>query len=271
MLVDMTRCMLKGKGLPNSYLGEAVTTAAYILNRCPTKRLRFVTPEETWSGVKPHVQHLKIFGSICYRHIPDEKRKKLDDKSEPLILIGYHPTGAYNLYDPERQTMVISRDVVVDETASWSWEEKENTITYIPCILEDKSEHSFVVSDNKRTQRMRFPSTRLVGHEVYGDGVITGTGDLVHQALMADTEPITWKEALKVREWRNAMKEELEAIEKNRTWELVTLPQDKLPIDVKWVFKLKLKPDGSVAKYKARLVAKGSSLIFLSIYYSCLI
>ena len=118
MLVDMIRCMLKGKGLPNGYWGEAVTTAAYILNRCPTKRLRFVTPEEAWSGVKPHVQHLKIFGSICYRHIPDEKRKKLDDKSESLILIGYHPTGAYKLYDPERQTVVISRDVVVDEIAS---------------------------------------------------------------------------------------------------------------------------------------------------------
>jgi len=53
------------------------------------------------------------------------------------------------------------------------------------------------------------------------------------------------------------MKKKLEEIEKNRTWELVKLPQDKLPINVKWVFKLKLKPDGSVAKYKARLVAKG--------------
>jgi len=53
------------------------------------------------------------------------------------------------------------------------------------------------------------------------------------------------------------MKEELEAIKKNWTWELVDLPHDKMPIDVKWVFKLKLKLDGSVAKHKARLVAKG--------------
>jgi len=119
------------------------------------------------------VQHLKIFGSICHRHIPYEKRRKLDDKSEPMILIGYHPTSAYKLYDPERQTMVISRDVVVDETTSWSWEEKENTVTHTSCVLEDKTELSANVSDNRRTQRMRFPSTRLVGHEVYGDGVIT--------------------------------------------------------------------------------------------------
>jgi len=53
------------------------------------------------------------------------------------------------------------------------------------------------------------------------------------------------------------MKKELEAIEKNKTLELVDLPQDKMLINVKWVFKVKLKPDGSVAKYKARLVAKG--------------
>jgi len=87
--------------------------------------------------------------------------------------------------------MVISRDVVVDETASWSWEEKENTVIHIPCVLEDKIEHSVVVSDNRKTQRMKFPSTRLARHEVYGDGVIIGIGDLVHQALVADIEPIT--------------------------------------------------------------------------------
>jgi len=257
ILVDMTRCMLKGKNLPHSYWGEVVTTIAYILNRCLTKRLKIVTPEEAWSGAKPHVQHLKILGSICHRHIPDERRKKLDDKSEPLILIGYHPTGAYKLYDPEKNLVVISRDVVVDEAASWDWKNKNDVVTHVPCVLEDKIEITVAIPDNRRTQRTRFPSTRLVGHEVYGDGVITSGGDLVHQALMADIEPILWREALNIREWKDAMKEELEAIEKNKTWELVDLPHDKMPIDVKWVFKLKLKPDGSVAKHKTRLVAKG--------------
>jgi len=53
------------------------------------------------------------------------------------------------------------------------------------------------------------------------------------------------------------MEDELRNIEKNNTWEMVTLPKDKVPIDVKWVFKVKLKPDGTITKYKARLVAKG--------------
>ena len=88
-------------------------------------------------------------------------------------------------------------------------------VTHGLCVLEDKTEIIVAVLDNRRTQRTRFPFTRLAGHEVYGDGVITGGGDLVHQALMANTEPITWIEALKIREWKDVMKEELEAIEKN--------------------------------------------------------
>ena len=53
------------------------------------------------------------------------------------------------------------------------------------------------------------------------------------------------------------MREELKAIERNKTWELASLPNGKTTIKVKWVFKNKLKPDGSIAKHKARLVAKG--------------
>lgn len=52
------------------------------------------------------------------------------------------------------------------------------------------------------------------------------------------------------------MLEELKTIEKNKTWEMVELPQNKQAMEVKWVFKTKYKPDGSIAKLKARLVAK---------------
>jgi len=40
-----------------------------------------------------------------------------------MILIGYHPTGAYKLYDPERNKVIISRDVVIDERKEWSWKQ----------------------------------------------------------------------------------------------------------------------------------------------------
>lgn len=81
----MTRSMLKEKKLPHELWGEAVNTAAYILNRCPTKKLKNQVPEEVWSGRKPSIIHLKVFGSICYKHVPDTRRKKLEEKSEAMI------------------------------------------------------------------------------------------------------------------------------------------------------------------------------------------
>lgn len=57
--------------------------------------------------------------------------------------------------------------------------------------------------------------------------------------------------------WLNACEDEIISIEKNRTWTLVDLPVGVKAIGLKWVFKIKRNPDGSVNKYKARLVAKG--------------
>lgn len=65
--------------------------------------------------------HLKIFGSLCYRHVPDERSTKLEDKSEPVILVGYHPTKSYRLYDPVTEKLMVSRDVIVREAESWDW------------------------------------------------------------------------------------------------------------------------------------------------------
>ncbi|XP_020261941.1 uncharacterized protein LOC109837959 [Asparagus officinalis] len=55
------------------------------------------------------------------------------------------------------------------------------------------------------------------------------------------------------------MHEELGALEKNRTWELIKLPEGKRAVGCKWVFTVKQNPDGQVKRYKARLVAKGYS------------
>ena len=56
---------------------------------------------------------------------------------------------------------------------------------------------------------------------------------------------------------QEAMNEELMAIEKNSTWQLTDLPKGHKAIDLKWVYKIKVKANGEIDRYKARLVAKG--------------
>ena len=50
---------------------------------------------------------------------------------------------------------------------------------------------------------------------------------------------------------------EMEALDKNNTWELVPSPNGKKPVECKWLYTVKYKAGGSIERYKARLVAKG--------------
>ena len=64
-------------------------------------------------------------------------------------------------------------------------------------------------------------------------------------------------EALTDPKWSQAIQEEMKALQKNKTWDLVSLPKGKRTVGCKWVFFIKHNADGSIERYKARLVAKG--------------
>jgi len=88
-VMEMARSMLKEKGMSNTFWVKAVYTAVYILNKCPTKAVKDKTPIEAWSGRKPSAKHLRVFGSICYIHVLDQRRHKLEDKTIRGIFLGY--------------------------------------------------------------------------------------------------------------------------------------------------------------------------------------
>ena len=80
-IIEAVRSMLIHSNLPSKFWAEAVQTAVYVQNRVPTSAVRNMTPYECWFGRKPDISNLRVFGCICYYHIPDEQRRKLDPKA----------------------------------------------------------------------------------------------------------------------------------------------------------------------------------------------
>lgn len=85
-VMNMVRSLLSTRKVPRIFWPEAVKWTFYVLNRCPTHAVKNITPQEAWSGVKPNVEHFRVW-EIAHAHISDQKRGKLDDKSVACFLI----------------------------------------------------------------------------------------------------------------------------------------------------------------------------------------
>ena len=101
--------------LPKRLWAELVNTAAYIINRTGVSAVEGRSTFELWFGKKPSIKHLKVIGTTCYAHIPEQKRKKLDKKALKCVLIGYNGDDSYRLWHQESGDIKISRDVRIDK------------------------------------------------------------------------------------------------------------------------------------------------------------
>jgi hypothetical protein len=95
---------------------EASMTTFYVQNKSPHKILKNMTSEEAFTGVKPEVGHLRIFGCPVYFHVPKEKRTKLDPSGRKGKFVGYSESSkAYWIYIPGQRQIEVSRDVTSEE------------------------------------------------------------------------------------------------------------------------------------------------------------
>jgi hypothetical protein len=119
-VVGVARYMLKAKGLPGTFWGEAVATVVYILNKSMSNGVGGKMPNELWTGSTPSMQHLPTFG--CTAHVKNmwPHMPKLEDRSKPMIFVGYEASSiAYRAYDLAMKHVQITRDVVFDEEGQW--------------------------------------------------------------------------------------------------------------------------------------------------------
>jgi hypothetical protein len=108
--------MIQSKGLSLKYWAKAINCANYIVNHTPIKTLKNITPEESWTKIKPDVSHFRVFCSITWAHIPDVKMKALQPKSKKCVFFCYsEDVKGYRLIQPHCNEIVIRRDVKFDE------------------------------------------------------------------------------------------------------------------------------------------------------------
>ena len=86
-LNERARSMRLHAGLPKTLWADAVSTAAYLINRGPSVPMEFRLPEEVWSGKEVKFSHLKVFGCVSYVHIDFDTCSKLDAKSKICFLL----------------------------------------------------------------------------------------------------------------------------------------------------------------------------------------
>jgi hypothetical protein len=96
--------MLHENELPKEFWAEAANTTVFLQNRLLPKFLEDKTPFEVRYGYKSSLNFLKVFGSVCFAHIPQVKRDKPDKKAISSIFMGYSSVSkAYKVYHPQKK------------------------------------------------------------------------------------------------------------------------------------------------------------------------
>lgn len=238
--------------VPNIFWPEAYWTF-YVLNRCPTHAVKEITPQEAWSGVKPNVDHFRVWGSLAHIHVGDEKRRKLDDKSITGFLLSFpEESKGYRLCEPKNKRVVISKEVVFEETKGGNWKGEHEMMTESDLTWNDdgtweesdRKDGDDGGSEEEQEQHVNNQPTEAQAEQQAGvregrtrripqylNDYVTGAGVVMEEEEdelnmvylnLNSTDLATYEEEEKITQWRDAIDEEIKSIEKNQTWELCT-------------------------------------------------
>ena len=255
-LKEMMNAMLINSGLPQNLLGLALLSSNYILNKLPHKKLDN-TPYSLWKGRSPSYKYLKVWGCLAKVMVPIPKRIKIGPKTIDYIFIGYAINSSayrflvhkYDIPDIHVNAIIESRNASFFENIFPSKNACDgSSLKRTHDIVTSDIDHESISDESEKALRH---SKRARTSKSFGLDFLT---------YLLENEPQSFNEAMSTPEapmWKEAVNSEIESIMKNHTWELVDLPLGSKPLECKWIFKRKMKTDGSIDKYKARLVEKG--------------
>ncbi|KAK8600801.1 hypothetical protein V6N12_050649 [Hibiscus sabdariffa] len=213
-LLDMVRSMMSHTDLPTSFWSYALETAAFTLNRVPSKSVQ-KTPHEMWTGKRP--------GKAYVKH---QMSTKLEPKSHKCTFVGYpKETKGYYFFNSKENKVFVARTGVFLEKEFLSNSGNGRNIE-----LEEVQEQqinepeveptSQVVEENStnlETQPLRRSTRESHEPERYGF-LVTTHGDVI---LVDQDEPKTYQEAVSSpdsEKWLETMRSEMDSMPENQTY-----------------------------------------------------
>ncbi|KAL2244205.1 UNVERIFIED_CONTAM: Retrovirus-related Pol polyprotein from transposon TNT 1-94 [Sesamum indicum] len=216
-LLDITRSIMFQSSFPRHFWGDAILSATYLINRFPTAVLGWKSPYEILYNEPPSYTHLKTIGCLCFAIKSNPNQSKFDKRASKCVLLGYPPgQKAYRLLDLDSNTIFVSRNITFHEDV-FPFAQSPSTVPAVPLAAIPLDADTDTVVPSPH-----LPPTTSAS---------SPTSDIASPSFVP-------------------------ALETNNTWEVVPLPYGKRPIECRWVYKIKLRDDGSIERYKARLVAK---------------
>ena len=185
---------------------------------------------------------LELGGYLAYVRILYPKRIKLASRAYECVFEGCATNSkAYRFYNINAHNIIESNDADFYET-KFPFKLRNSGGTSSTPIRTELDKSSEV--EPRRSKRAR--TVKDFGSDF--------------SVFTIEEGPLNLQEALSSLDadfWREAINDEMDSLESNKTWHLTDLPPGCKSIGCKWVLKKKLKPNGTIDKYKARLVARG--------------
>jgi len=221
--------MMSQSDLPLSFWGYALETAAFTLNRVPSKSV-VKTPYEIWTGKTPSLSFLKIWG--CEAFVKCLQSDKLTPKSDKCIFVGYpKETLGYYFYNRSEGKVFVTRNGVFLEKEFLKGEKSGRTMQ-----LEEVRDEPIGLdstSDANVAEQVEPPIAKEAQPQPRRSARLRQARELL---LLDNDESATYAEAMVDPDsikWQEAMESEIESMKENQVWNLIDPPDGVKIIECK--------------------------------------